>query len=207
MGKSHSSIIIEQTTAKPLPVCKFYLQKGCKHGKKGTGCHFSHPKLCFSFIKRGDKQGGCKKGEKCNYVHPNLCRRALNTRVCINTRCRSYHVTGTKFSLPTDEISGNTSVQQEAKQMPKNIIQRPAVNRDGRLHEKVSSGSEPNHDNSSSHQSIHGNLGGRERLVQNERFLEMKQQIRSMQDQMMLLVSMLKPPTHPQPTTMGWGTR
>ena len=79
---------IEPTNANPLPVCKYYLQKGCKHGKKGSGCNYSHPKLCFSFIKRGEKSGGCKKGDQCNYVHPKLCRRALDTRVCTNDRCR-----------------------------------------------------------------------------------------------------------------------
>ena len=43
-------------------VCRFYLQKSCKNGRKGDDCKFAHPKLCFNYVKRGDERGGCKKG-------------------------------------------------------------------------------------------------------------------------------------------------
>ena len=38
-----------QETATTKPVCKYYMQRSCRFGKKGEGCKFSHPKLCFSF--------------------------------------------------------------------------------------------------------------------------------------------------------------
>ena len=61
-----------QTGTAQRAICKFYLQKSCKHGRKGDDCNYSHPKLCYSYIKRGDKRGGCKKGSQCSYVHPKL---------------------------------------------------------------------------------------------------------------------------------------
>ena len=53
--------------------CKYYLNGLCKHGKKGTNCKYTHPPLCYKFIKKGDLAGGCKNGESCKYAHPRLC--------------------------------------------------------------------------------------------------------------------------------------
>ena len=46
----------ESTTTKK-PTCRYYLRNSCKHGRKGATCKFDHPKLCFKFIKNGDKRG------------------------------------------------------------------------------------------------------------------------------------------------------
>ena len=88
-GNDKSTSKPDEDSKKPsLTTCKFYMQKSCKHGRKGVGCNYSHPKLCYSYIKRGDKKGGCKKGDQCNYAHPKLCKRALESKVCSNKRCR-----------------------------------------------------------------------------------------------------------------------
>ena len=81
-----------------IPNCRYYMMKSCKHGKKGEGCKFRHPKLCFKFIKRGEMKGGCSKGKECQFEHPKLCHKALESRICTNGRCKFYHITGTKFS-------------------------------------------------------------------------------------------------------------
>ena len=53
------------------PACKFYMQGRCKNGRKGTNCSFPHPKMCFRFIRSGNK--GCNKGSSCQYAHTKLC--------------------------------------------------------------------------------------------------------------------------------------
>ena len=203
-GESNANNV-EPTNANPLPVCKYYLQKGCKHGKKGSGCNYSHPKLCFSYIKRGEKSGGCKKGDQCNYVHPKLCRRALDSRVCTNERCRFYHVTGTRFTRPADvEIRGSPA-RQETQPVPKKMLQRPTQHRNA-PQDRNDTG---NHSQNVRDENSHDITRGNEPPVPQEYFLEMKQQIRSMQDQMMLLVSILKPQAPQLNSTpqTSWGSR
>ena len=110
------------------PVCKFYLRKSCKHGKMGNGCDYRHPKLCFKFIKRGEKRGGCDKGAQCQYVHPQLCRKALATRTCMNKNCRFYHVSGTKFSDKNSTETPDNSAQQStinSERHANNVGSRP----------------------------------------------------------------------------------
>ena len=196
---------VEPTNANPLPVCKYYLQKGCKHGKKGSGCNYSHPKLCFSFIKRGEKSGGCKKGDQCNYVHPKLCRRALDTRVCTNERCRFYHVTGTRFTRPADVEIRMPPARQDTQPAPKKMLQRPTQHRNALQGENDTR----NHSQTVRDENSHDSMRGNELPVPNEYFLEMKQQIRSMQDQMLLLVSILKPQAPQLNSTpqTSWGSR
>ena len=73
------------TNQKKPQICKFYLQKRCKHGVKGGSCSFSHPKLCFNHIK-----GDCDK-TNCEYYHPKLCKEAVKYNSCARRYCKFYH--------------------------------------------------------------------------------------------------------------------
>ena len=70
------------------PICKYYLRRECRHGRRGSGCDFRHPSMCFKFIQRGERPGGCKLGKECKYLHPPLCRGSKENRmVCTRQRC------------------------------------------------------------------------------------------------------------------------
>ena len=98
-------------------------------------------------------------------------------------------------------------VQREVQIVPKKILQRPRSYRD------ALQGSKSNYQNilSTSAGRLNNVAPNRnETSPVNEDFLELKQQMKVMQDQMHLLLSLMKPQapqTHPTPTTMGWGTR
>ena len=108
-----------------MPVCKFYLRKSCQHGRKGEGCTYSHPKLCYNYIKRGDQRGGCKKGNQCKYEHPKLCKKALDTRTCSNRKCTLYHVAGTKFNEETEPNANNLRWTSSGSITRQNPVQIP----------------------------------------------------------------------------------
>ena len=82
-------------TSKKTP-CRYFMRRGCRHGRKGTSCAFDHPKLCFKYIKNGDRRGGCKLGNKCSFAHPKLCD-SYKSGICKRERCNFYHTQGTKF--------------------------------------------------------------------------------------------------------------
>ena len=114
-------------------------------------------------------------------------------------------MTGTRFTRPAEsEIRGPTA-RQETQTVPKRILQRPTQYREA-LQRRNDTG---NHSQNVRDENSHESTTGNEPPVPNEYFLEMKQQIRSMQDQMMLLVSILKPQAPqltPTPQT-SWGSR
>ena len=84
-------------------LCKYYVSRKCKHGVKGVGCSYDHPKKCLKFVSYGDKSSrGCKKGKKCSFYHPPLCYNAMNEGYCSRESCKYHHVKGTRFGW--DEI-------------------------------------------------------------------------------------------------------
>ena len=91
---SNSARVTDQRVA-TKPVCRYFLRKECRHGVTGNGCKFEHPKLCFKYIRNGNKFGGCKK-EQCRFYHPKLCNESLKERKCLKTSCKFYHVKGTR---------------------------------------------------------------------------------------------------------------
>ena len=189
----------------PKPVSKFYLHKACKHGKGGIGCKFEHPKLCFNYIKRGDKRGGCKKGEQCPYTHPKLCRRGLDSRVCTNKRCKFYHVSGTKFSIEnrTNESPDDDGVSE--RPTPTRILQRTyssIVSNGKKLKNSFSNNNNP--DNGSNN--LEDDWAPSNRCD----FLELKHQMKALQDQIQMLFSVMKPQIpqfHHPPPAVNWAQR
>ena len=62
-----------------------------------VGCVvWSHPPMCFKYIKRGPK--GCAKGTSCKFVHPKLYHASFVTGKCNRNRCYFYHVTHSKIT-------------------------------------------------------------------------------------------------------------
>ena len=71
------------------PVCKFYLQGGCRHGFTGKGCVDRHPKYCPVFRKWGHSgTQGCRGGKNCdNGPHPMMCRDSVTKLRCDKLDC------------------------------------------------------------------------------------------------------------------------
>ena len=81
-------------------ICGYYKKLACKFGTRGVDCNFAHPKMCFRFLKNGDKaDGGCTKGKKCTYYHPPLCRNSVRAKQCAKENCKFAHLKGTKRGL------------------------------------------------------------------------------------------------------------
>ena len=79
------------------PICKYYKNGNCKHGRKGDGCNFDHPKACRKLMQHGNKgQRGCKDGRNCIDFHPRMCADSITKGECFNNKCTFVHVKGTK---------------------------------------------------------------------------------------------------------------
>ena len=68
------------------------------YGRHGQACAFSHPPMCYNFLRNGSS--GCTKGSHCEYTHPKVCRASLSTGKCIHRNCHYYHKSGTHRSIP-----------------------------------------------------------------------------------------------------------
>ena len=191
-----------ESTPTKKPTCRYYLRNSCKHGKKGATCKFDHPKLCFKFIKNGDKRGGCNKGTNCNFVHPKLCN-SYKSGVCRRPNCSFYHTKSTKISRDdfsstpstprADRVStvsqGDRGRQPDAA--PMRILQRPQNIRER------SSDSDMRQDN------FLGQTDQRD-------FLEMKSQMKSIQETLQLLLVGRTPLVEADralPRSAVWGQR
>ena len=183
--------------------CKFYLRRSCKHGRRGTACQFDHPKLCFKYTKNGDMRGGCKEGSKCKYVHPKLCG-SYRTGVCKRKNCSFYHVHNAKTqteSSPIDsksldprhartipERSGNG--QPEAPPAPTQNFQRSQNASESRFPQNNGAESQPG-------------------LVSQQDFLELKSQMKMIQETLQLILVGRTPilglDRTPPARAAGWG--
>ena len=193
---------ITPAVSKNAAICRFYLRKSCKHGKKGDNCNFTHPKLCFNFIKHGDQRGGCNKGANCQFTHPKLCQSALNRRVCTNKRCRFYHVTGTKF---TEEPAPDRGNRDESEPQTR-VLQRPYRNA---VIQSTTRDPTQMAAPTQSRSPVPADRG-QDANGPNSDFLGMQQQLKVMMDQLQMLITMVKPQLahcHPSPPTMGWAPR
>lgn len=106
---------------KSQKVCRFYLQSKCKHGRKGDGCKFPHPKICKRFARDGSGAKGCAE-EECKFFHPLLCRNSEKERRCGRENCRFFHLSGTARS---DLEKGRTA----AKEAPRKNKNKDMVDR------------------------------------------------------------------------------
>ena len=83
-----------EAVLKSKKLCHYYTNRKCKFGPKGEGCKFQHPKLCRSYIKYGNRKGGCKKGNNCSFAHPNTCWQASGGFECDRKNCKFLHPSG-----------------------------------------------------------------------------------------------------------------
>ena len=82
-------------------ICRFFRNRKCKHGIKGIGCKFTHPKICSKFTQHGTRQPrGCKLGKKCPDFHPKMCINSLRKGECFDESCKFSHVKGTQRHPP-----------------------------------------------------------------------------------------------------------
>ena len=187
----------DKTQADKTPNCRYFLQGNCKHGRAGKNCSYNHPKLCFNFIKRGDQRGGCKKGQDCAFVHPNMCQSSLQRRKCFKKGCHRYHVRGTQFSSadadhvqPQAQHSVQAAIPQNVNKSYSDIVRKSPYSLRKPDDPKLYPESPPS---------------------QNHDFLELKLQMKVMQDQILQLMlaltkgQMLHPPPNHQ--GVGWPPR
>ena len=85
-------------------ICRYFKKGSCKHGVKGQGCKFQHPKVCARFMQHGTRRPrGCSLGRKCKEFHPQVCINSLRTGECFDSNCRFNHISGTKRERPQRE--------------------------------------------------------------------------------------------------------
>ena len=81
------------------PVCKAFLEWGCKHGTRGAklimgrACKDRHLTVCKPFLKFGTSQKGCTD-DSCVLFHPKLCNFVQTEASCFNSKCKLYHPFG-----------------------------------------------------------------------------------------------------------------
>ena len=189
---------VKESEADPSkPVCKFFLRQACKHGRKGKDCAFSHPKLCFKYTRHGDRRGGCKKGKNCEFVHPRLCN-SYKSGVCSRAKCGLFHVNGIKFQVETDNkrvvLQRHTALARDAQPSPRHEV-REDIKPD-RAHYRSTYA-----DACSANRTDKTPV--RNEMVPNSNdFLEMKMQLKLLQDQFQMLFSTR---THSLPRMATWG--
>ena len=91
--------------------------------KKGLGCSYPHPPMCFKFIKSGYKR--CPKGDSCKYAHPKICRSSLLSHKCDRVKCYFYHATGTVRHNLNQDLHRNTVPKRPVSDPVMHIRLRP----------------------------------------------------------------------------------
>lgn len=78
------------------PVCRAFLEWGCKHGTRGEKlimgrpCKDRHLTVCKPFLKFGTSQKGCTD-TNCALFHPKLCKFVQTETCCFNSKCKLFH--------------------------------------------------------------------------------------------------------------------
>ena len=125
-GDAPSNRAVGTQNGKNQKICKHYQIGKCKHGRKGEGCNFSHPKLCRNFIRLGNrKRGGCVRGDSCRFHHPPLCWKVEKGEPCLRRNCSFLHPKGIKITQEED-LSGE-SVRQSQRPFPREIMTSSSV--------------------------------------------------------------------------------
>ena len=92
MVKVNGKIFQEVRPKTKNRICR-YLQAGkCKFGRGGSGCNFSHPQTCKSFLNQ-TCNGNCR------LLHPKLCHGSIKERQCFKPECKFYHLPHTKRNI------------------------------------------------------------------------------------------------------------
>ena len=105
--RDRSDGVVRRTVeADRLRVCSFYRKGTCRFGISGRGCSRSHPKPCRKFMQHGNKSPrGCSAGSNCLRFHPQICSSSLSRGECLNEKCTSPHIKGTRRSNTLEKRS------------------------------------------------------------------------------------------------------
>ena len=188
--------VSNQKSSPESQTCKYYLRGVCKHGKKGTKCTFAHPAYCFKYTNKADLPGGCKKGKECQYAHPRLCWSYKKDKICSRNNCRFYHIKGTKLADTTDKAkSSERDFGFDIHATERRAILKPRNDQDfGR------------NDYPSLQRNVRKTNNVNIHEVQNNDFLELKQQMIMIQEQLQLLMS-YRVQQPPAIKPMAWGAQ
>lgn len=103
------------------PVCRHYLIKKCKYGRKGEGCAYPHPTLCRAYLKLGSRRkGGCSK-KNCKFFHPPLCWNASKGLMCSRKNCKFMHPSGIKLVDEQGGAEAQTTSTRRVNEIPTNM--------------------------------------------------------------------------------------
>ena len=88
----------ETTLPKSSEICSFFKKSICKHGLRGKGCKYTHPRLCLKFTQHGKNRsnGGCNRSDNCKFFHPKMCETSLKSYQCFDQNCIFKHIIGTQ---------------------------------------------------------------------------------------------------------------
>ena len=167
-----------------------------KHGKKRTNCQYDHPAHCHKFIANGDLRGGCKKGNDCKYAHPKLCWSLKTGKMCLKPRCNFFHAKGTVFSQEfpqskSQDIRPPNPANNFRMQNDSSHMENQNKKRRNELNHKMES--DRGHAVDSTNQCNTPTLSD---------FLDLKQQMSVIQDQMRFLIHRTQQDLPPQ--TGAW---
>ena len=90
--------------------------KICQHGRVGSDCRYSHPKMCRKYIKNSYNNNGCTKGAKCKFFHPKLCHNSIDFFNCDKVYCNFYHLVGSHRPNSGNSLKNNDQFMDSQQQ-------------------------------------------------------------------------------------------
>ena len=102
-------------------VCKYYGRGTCKHGQKGEGCHYSHPKKCIKFMRFAREEGRSCRDKSCTYYHPPLCRLNESGRLCTREKCKFFHRKAVAAKFSKQRVPKKPTQNQQ--QLPRSYVE------------------------------------------------------------------------------------
>ena len=107
---------VDQSKAKSEIVCRYYAAGKCQHGRVGSDCRYSHPKMCRKYIKYGYNNNGCTRGAKCKFFHPKLCHNSIDFFNCDKVYCNFYHLVGSHRPNSGNSLKNNDQFMDSQQQ-------------------------------------------------------------------------------------------
>lgn len=116
--------------ASKTPVCRNIMNFGkCNYEKtSGKPCSFSHPKVCFKYIK---KPSLCEYGNSCHYIHPRNIHKqkeqpSVNSKAKYAVKSKPEVTSGNSSSSSSMSlVSSSSRSLKEIVVFPEEIITRP----------------------------------------------------------------------------------
>lgn len=157
------------------PICKHYRLGRCN---RGDNCNFSHPKKCLNYSRFGRE--GCSGGyANCKLMHPVICKSSLYRKQCFDPQCTLNHLKGTVRN--PNMAPGSSVVRDNDRWHGRSQSNNSYSNIDNRNYDRDFPPSR------SSYNNVSQNVGNP------PDFLEMKNTIMLMQQQISSLASYIMP--------------